>query len=640
MKNRHVFSRIQLMKYTLGIIMLLFSMVLSAQKDGGSKRKADALFEKKAYLKAATMYEALTNPDQQTLRRLGDCYYYNFMMKDAVRSYGAIFLNKKDSIEGEYYFKFAHALMGVENYKRADSIMGVYLKYPVDTEAFKRNLKTNVPYNYEITAMSKNTGNGDFGISFYGEKVVFASYRNPATGNYNWNDKPYLDLFEAVVNDKQQLTKVVPFPKEINSKTHESSAAFSPDGKFMYFSRTADKKVTVGDEKFAPVKLMRAEFVDGKWENVTELPFNGENFSCEHPSITADGKKMYFSSDMPGGFGSFDLYQVAINEDGTFGSPQNLGNTINTKYREQFPFINPEDNLLYFASDGHQGLGNLDIFVSQIYSGEFAKPLNLGPTINTGMDDFAYVVDEKKNMGYLASNRNGKDNLYSFVRVENLESHVVEGEVRDKNTMDLLPGTMVTLYDENGTLIGQLVVGAQADYMFNTEPNKKYRIEASKDFYIPHAEEFTTNEQGKLRYTIELFMECYDDAEDIITRREDGKIQIMLENIYFDLDKWNIKPEAAVILDQLYELMSKYPEMVVEVGAHTDSRASNMYNKLLSNRRASATVDYLIAKGIPKKRLKWHGYGEEVPLIKCGEQRPCTEQEHSINRRCEFIILK
>ncbi|RYZ75941.1 MAG: hypothetical protein EOP06_31790, partial [Proteobacteria bacterium] len=338
-----------------------------------------------------------------------------------------------------------------------------------------------------------------------------------------------------------------------------------------YFNRTGDKKVKVGDEKFASVRLMRAEFADGKWTNITELPFSGETFSTEHPVLSKDGKKLYFSSDRPGGQGSFDIYYVDVREDGTFGEPQNLGNTVNTEHREQFPHLSDDGNLLYFASDGHQGLGGLDIFMSRAYDGKFAKPVNLGETLNSSVDDFAYVVNEKQNKGYLSSNRNkGTDNLYSFIRFENEESYIVEGDVKDKNTKEPLAGTTVTLYDENGKLIGQMVVGEKADYIFSTEPNKKYRIEAVRDFYIPHSEEFTTNEQGKMRYTIELFVECYDDAEEIITRRQDGKIQIVLENIYFDLNKWDIKPEAARVLDVLYDLLSKYPEMQIELGAHTD----------------------------------------------------------------------
>jgi outer membrane protein OmpA-like peptidoglycan-associated protein len=374
---------------------------------------------------------------------------------------------------------------------------------------------------------------------------------------------------------------------------------------------------------------------------VTDLPFNDEAFSNEHPVLTKDGKKLYFASDRPGGHGSFDIYYVDVNEDGSFGQPQNLGNTVNSMHREQFPFLSEDGKVLYFASDGHQGMGGLDIFMTRNYDGEWSKPLNLGETINTSADDFAYVVKEKEDKGYLSSNRNkGSDNLYSFTRFENEASYMVEGEVKDKNTKDLLPGTLVSLYDEENKLVGQMVVGQKADYVFNTQPNKKYRIEAVRDFYIPHSEEFTTNEEGKMRYTIELFVECYDDAEEMITKRDDGKIQIQMENIYFDLNEWQIKPEAAGVLNTLYDLMVKYPAMEVELGAHTDSRATNTYNLVLSNKRANAAVDYLAQKGIERKRMKAKGYGEEVPLIKCGVERPCTEQEHSINRRCEFIILK
>lgn len=621
----------------IAILTLLTSLSCFAQK--ANKRKADALFEKRAYLKAAQMYQQL-KPDQEILKNLGDCYYNNYLMKDAVRAYAQLFLTKKetDSIDKEYLFRYAHALMGIESYERADSVMASYLGFPVDTPKFKSNLQFNVPYDYVIQPMSKNTGNGDFGLSFYGDKVVFASYRT-AQGNYGWNEKPYLDLFEAVIDENEQLKRVTPFPKDINSKTHESSATFSADGHFMYFNRTGDKKVEVGDDKFASIRIMRAEFTEGKWTNVVDLPFNDESFSNQHPVLSKDGKKLYFSSDRPGGKGSFDIYYVDVNPDGSFGQPQNLGDVINTNHREHFPFLSEDGKVFYFTSDGHQGMGGLDIFYSRNYESGWDKPVNLGETINSSADDFAYVVNEKTDKGYLSSNRNkGTDNLYSFVRFENEASYLVEGEVRDKNTKNLLPGTTVSLYDEGNNLVGSMVVGEKADYVFKTQPNKKYRIEAVKDFYIPHSEEFTTNEEGKMRYGIELFVECYDDAEEIITRRDDGRIQIQMENIYFDLNKWEIKPEAAGVLNTLYELMVKYNTMEIELGAHTDTRATNTYNLVLANRRANAAVDYLANKGVDRKRMKAKGYGEELPLIKCGDN--CTEQEHSINRRCEFIILK
>ena len=618
-------------------ILVLFCVSFSAASQKVSVKQADALFAKKAYVKAAAMYEQLPQ-SQPVLQNMGDSYYNNAQMREAARAYGQLFATHTDTIQPHFYFKYAHALMGEGDYEKADVIMAQYLKFKVNTPKFIANLKTNVPHNYTIQPMAKNTSNGDFGMSFYGDKVAFASYRNREKPEYNWNDKPYLDLYSAVVSDKGLLTRIEPFPESINTKTHESSPTFSSDGKIMYFNRTNSKRVEVGDEKFASVKLFKATFEDGTWKNIEELPFSSDQYSTEHPVLSKDGKKLYFSSDMPGGQGSFDIYVVDVNEDGTFGTPKNMGSTINTIHREQFPALSDDGTILYFASDGHQGMGGLDIFMSKSYDGEFAKPLNLGETINSGMDDFGYIVDEKNNKGYLSSNRKGTDNLYSFTREENVGRYLVEGEVKDKNTKDLLPGSTVTLYDENNKLIGQMVVGAAADYAFSTEPNKKYRIEAMKDFYIPHSEEFTTNEDGKIRYTIELFMECYDDAEEVISRRQDGKVQIVLENIYFDLDKSEIKPEAAHVLDVLINILRKYPEMEIELGAHTDNRASDMYNLRLSNRRAAAAVEYLIKNGILKKRLRSRGYGEQVPLIQCGTG--CTEQQHSINRRCEFIILR
>ena len=625
-------------KHIYLLFIICFSITGFSQKKA-SEKKANSLFEKKAFVKAAEQYEQVKE-NQKVLQNLGDCYYNNSQMKDAVRVYGKLFLTYKDSVKPEYYFRYAHSSLGITDYPKADILMSEYLKYEVSTQRFINNLTTNVPFNYVIQPMAKNTSNGDFGMSFYGDKVAFASLRNAEAKSFGWNEKPYLDLFSAEVTDKGLLARVEPFPKEINTKTHESSATFSADGHIMYFNRTASKKVKVGKEKVANIKIMKAEFVDGKWTTIKEMPFSSDQYSTEHPVLSKDGKKLYFSSDMPGSVGSFDIYVVDINLDGTYGAPQNMGKTINTIHREQFPFISDDGTILYFSSDGHQGMGGLDIFMSKSYDGVFAKPLNLGETINSNLDDFGYVVDEKKNKGYLSSNRKGGDNLYSFTRIENEERFVVEGEVKDKNTQTLLPGTLVSLYDENDILIGQMVVGADAGYLFPTEPNKKYRIEAVKDFYIPHTEEFTTNDDGKLRYTIELFMECYDDAEEVITKRQDGKVQIVLENIYFDLNKWDIKPDAALILNSLLDLLNKYPNMEIELGAHTDSRASNTYNLMLSNRRAASTLEYLVKNGIKRKRMRSRGYGEVVPLIKCGINKECTEQEHSINRRCEFIILR
>jgi outer membrane protein OmpA-like peptidoglycan-associated protein len=446
-----------------------------------------------------------------------------------------------------------------------------------------------------------------------------------------------LDLYQGTVSKDGILENILPFADEINTEKHESSATFNKEGNFMYFSRTSDKRVMVGEELVATVQLYQAEFKDSIWTNIVPLPFSSDQYSTMHPALSKDEKRLYFSSDMPGTLGSFDIFYVDIADDGSYGTPVNLGSTVNTPQRDQFPYVTPS-GILYFASDGHQGLGGLDLFMTRTYDDVYVKPINLGETINSGMDDFSYIVDEDNNTGYLASNRKGSDNLYSFVRKENPRKFTVEGDVRDKNTKELLPGAIVSLYDENEVLIGQLVVSETGDYTFNSEPNKRYRIEAERDFYISKTEYIETLDDGRIRFNIELEIESYDDAEDIIITKGDGLVYIQLENIYFDLNKSEIKADAARTLDVLVEIMKKYPRMEVELGAHTDSRASDAYNLRLSNDRAQAATEYLVANGINKKRLRSIGYGERVQLIKCG--RDCTEEEHSINRRVEFIITK
>jgi outer membrane protein OmpA-like peptidoglycan-associated protein len=634
MINRRDFSKILLMKKTgLHILILVTSLTAFGQRP--TLKRANTLFVNKSYVEAAAMYKQLEE-SQEVLQNMADSYYYNSEMSLAKTPYTNLYLTYKDSIPPEVLFRYANTLKALKDYEEGDKIMGKYLGYAVDTKKFKENLNKIVPYNYEIKRMTENTSTGDFGMNFYREKVVFASYRNSENPLYHWNQKPYLDLYEARVNINKELKDIVRFSDSINSKTHESSPTFTNDGKFMYFSRTNDKRVLINEVEIATVKLFRAELVDDKWTNVTALPFSNDMYSTQHPMLNKDNTRLYFSSDMPGSIGSFDIYYVEITAEG-FGEPVNMGPTINTKHREQFPFIDSEQTL-YFASDGHQGLGGLDIFMSKQFGGIYSKPLNLGETINSGMDDFSYVLNEEDETGFLSSNRDVGDHLYAFTRKENPRRFIVTGDVRDKNSKNLLPGTTVTLFDDQGIMVGQMVVGEDAEYVFNTEPNKTYKIEAYRDFYIPSLEDLVTNDDGRIEFNIELEIESYDDAEEIVVTKDDGYIYIELENIYFDFNKWDIKPQAAKTLDVLVGLLKKYDRMEIQLGAHTDNRASVEYNLRLSRNRAQSTLEYLVENGIDRRRLRSKGYGEAVPLVNCGEN--CTEEEHSINRRCEFLILK
>lgn len=607
-----------------------------------SLKQANKLFAQKSYIEAAEMYRGLKQ-SQEVLQNLGDSYYYNSEMRMARTPYAGLFTKYKDSLKPEVYFRYAQSLKGVKDYDNADKIMGEYLGYPVDTKKFIEHLNKLVPFVYEVQQMSKSSRTGDFGLSYYGKKVVFSSPRNTKNPTYSWNNKPYLDLYKADVSKDQTLINVQPFSDRINTNSHESNATFTQDGTTMYFSRTNDKRVLIDGVLVATVKLYKAELIDTVWTNITELPFSSDLYSTMHPVLNKENTRLYFSSDMPGSYGSFDIYYVDITssyegyvEEG-YSEPVHLDKTINTIHREQFPFVDDE-NTLYFASDGHQGMGGLDIFMSRVFNGVYSKPLNLGATINSERDDFGFIVNEQNNTGYFSSNRTGYDDLYAFKRKENIRHFTVEGNIKDKNTKELLPGTKVTIYDENELLMGQMVVGDDAQYVFNTEPNKNYIVEADRDFYIPSTQKFATNDDGRITFNIELAMESYDDAEDIVVTKEDGYTYIELENIYFDFAKWEIKEEAARTLDVLVYLLNKYPRMEIQLSAHTDNRASDLHNLHLSHQRAAATLEYLVANGIERKRLRSKGYGERVPLVDCGDN--CSDAEHAINRRVEFLIMR
>lgn len=393
-------------------------------------KKGDRFFAQRAYIDAADAYEKVSNKNQEVLQNLGDAYFYTNQMENAAEVYQVLFLRHEAEItEPGYRFRFAHALMGANRADEADAQFTAFYGRDINFEEFRRQLDTTASHVYSTNQVMNNAASADFGIGYYGDKVTFSSTRNQERPIYPWNKKPMLDLYTADVDDEGQLSNIVLFPGEINTDTHESSATFSQDGMTMYFDRTNEKRVkNENEEKVAHISIYRAKNVGGNWTNIEKLPFSSEEYSVEHPSLSANGKQLYFASDMPGSLGSFDIYVVDINEDGTYGSPRNLGAGVNTPHRDQFPFIS-EENVLYFSSDGHPGFGNLDIYSSE---GNFSESSNLGTSINSNLDDFAFVIREGQEDGWFASNRRGTDNLYSFSR-EDYTPPVVEIDDRETN---------------------------------------------------------------------------------------------------------------------------------------------------------------------------------------------------------------
>jgi outer membrane protein OmpA-like peptidoglycan-associated protein len=362
--------------------------------------------------------------------------------------------------------------------------------------------------------------------------------------------------------------------------------------------------------------------------NVERLPFNDDNYTTQHPALSEDGSTLYFASDRPGGYGESDLYQVAINEDGTFGTPENLGDTINTEANEGFPFVSAD--LLYFASNGQLGLGGLDLFVAPISGSSFGNVRNLGVPINSSSDDFSFTFDAETQTGFFSSNREGgkgSDDIYKATQISPICDVDYVFTITDKTTGEILSGAVVSLADADGNKVGSKTTDANGMVTFKVTCNTDMVVEVTKAEYESAQQDVEGTDETTAKVGVAL-----EPIEVIIT--ED---MVELNPIFFEFDKHNITKEAAFELDKLVEAMNKYPELNIKVETHTDRRGSESYNQTLSEKRAKATVQYLISKGIAEERLTSEGKGETSPIVDCTS---CTSEQHAQNRRSEFLIVK
>jgi len=500
--------------------------------------------------------------------------------------------------------------------------------------------------NYSIKNVSSNTKYSDFGVSYFGENsVVFASTRKDKSIRKRvWltNKQPFLELYKGTISENGDITDVERLSKVLNSKYHDSNVAFTKDLNTVYFSRNnylnkEFKKDTTGMNL---IQLYKAEIgLEGEWTNIQAMPFNSDNYQTGHPVLNEAEDKLYFTSDMPGSIGLTDIYVVDIKTDGTFGEPRNLGPEINTTKREMFPFIDNK-NVLYYSSDGFADTkGGLDIYATKLNSsGFFKNPMNIGLPINSNKDDFSFVINSNSKKGYFSSNRkNGKgdDDIYSFIELNPLNfdcNQSISGVARDKTSQALLPGALVTLFKED-VKVESVIVGNDASFNFSVDCKSLYRVVGTKENYEEDFEVVETSDETDLELSIDLIL----GQQDFVTVR--GHLMININPIYFDLDKYNIRQDAAIELQRVYEIMNKYPGLVVQIGSHTDSRAPDNYNWILSNKRAIATTNWIVANGIDKNRIFGGGYGETQLVNKCKNDVDCTEDEHQLNRRTEFIIV-
>lgn len=621
-------------------------------------QNADINFENMMYKRAAKQYESIVKKgdmSQDVLQRLGDAYFFNTDMENAVKWYGMLFSKYEKVLDPEYIFKYVHSQKGVGNYTMAKALMKIYTQklkkggFEVaqlnDNDELLDELLDRQPQFY-ISNLSINTSMADFGTTYYKDKIVFSSSRDSLrfeTNVYEWNKQPYLDFFMADTTDLgSDLAKVEPFSQIVNTRYHEAIASFIPEGNVMYFTRNNYSKETLGrdNEGTNHLKMYTSQLQGGEWTDATEVPFNSEEYSVGQPALNPEGNKLYFVSDMPGSLGGTDIFVVEINKDGSFSQPKNLGPTINTSGREMFPYVTEEK--LYFASDGHLGLGGLDVFESELGKNGFGLPNNLGKPLNSNRDDFAYIVNEASQRGYFSSNREGgkgDDDIYSFQRMEETCEQMVKGNVIRKANTQPMVNVNVELLTSDGVSLGRTVTDPYGAFNFSgmLDCEANYSIKISKEGFLTNEKTFNTSTEKDFVNNVPL--EITKELNKLIVS-ENGILKIKIDNIYFDVNKADIRPDAAQELNKIVEVMKEYPKMVIKIEAHTDSRGSDRYNETLSDKRAKATGSYIVSQGIEATRIQSAiGYGEKILLNQCSNGVRCTTEEHDANRRSEFIIV-
>ena len=638
------------------LYVLVFLMGTSCFAQEKLITKANEKYDEYSFSPAIDIYKKVLDRgyvSADLLKKLGNSYYYNADYEDASKTYKRLVDEYPGEIGPEYYFRYAQTLKTLEEYDASKEVMGKFLEATSDdgrATAYKdeKDYLNDIKRNsgrYNVSPFQYNSPYSEFAPSFYKEGLIFSSDRD--TGNFaryrhTWNSKDFLDLYKVNADSISQGT-VIKFGDHVNTRLHESTSTVNKAGDVLYFTRNNFKSGKyVKDEKgVIRLKIFKAKMVEGVWSNIEELPFNSNDYSVAHPTLSADEKTLYFASDMPGSLGESDIFRVSINDDGTYGTPENLGSVINTEARETFPFVSSED-VLYFSSDGHPGLGGLDIFATKVANGRLdGNVMNVGEPVNGRMDDFTFIFNEETKKGYFASNRSegqGADDIYAFLETKSLVidcEQAISGVVRDKISNEPLIGASVKVINENNDEIMSAITDAEGKYSLLVDCTQGNFVRAMTEGYIP-SEEYLGKSDGEPK-TIDFYLERNSISAGF---GDDLAKLLQLSTIYFDFNKYNIRKDSEIEVEKVIAAMEKYPSLRIKVNSHTDSRGKDSYNLWLSQKRAEATVNYMIKRGIAKERLDSEGFGETKLINQCANGVKCSDKDHELNRRSEFIILE
>jgi outer membrane protein OmpA-like peptidoglycan-associated protein len=638
------------------IILLGLSVSVFSQEKSNKEIKGDKFYFIHAFDNAINAYTKAKTLTISGQRNLAESYKNMGQIDNAESVYIDLVKNSSGVMPIDYY-NYSMILKSNGNYTESEKWMNLFVDLkPNDLRSISyiqnkvtlNDLQANNS-NFTLLKLSVNSEEKDFSPAYFDGKVVFTSTRakpKMIKRKNNRDGKPYLNLYQADV-EKRELVSVEKFNKKLKNKYNIGSASFSNKGTNMAYTqnKTRDKSL----DRIVELQIFTASLTDGKWSEPVAFNLNNPAYSVGHPCLSEDGKTMFFTSDMPGGFGGTDLYKSIKNENGTWGKAENLGNQINTEGNEMFAFCDEKNNTLYFASDGHFGLGGLDVFSCSLSNGEANQVVNLGSPINSKEDDFSFILEKKSVTGYFASNRlggKGDDDLYAFDMVDPASFEIiVKGVAYDQNAL-FLPNTLVELLDEDGNQLTMTMASDSAAYSFKIEPDRKYKLNGSKKGYADGYQEFNSYGQDSILYAnVTLIqikkIEVIDLVEgDNLSKLTEGGVK----NIYFDYGRAIIRKDAAKELDKIVKIMNENPTMVVELSSYTDCRSSMAYNQILSEKRAKSSSDYIKKRISKPERIYGKGYGESVLVNGCACEdaivSDCSESEHQKNRRTEFVVIK
>jgi outer membrane protein OmpA-like peptidoglycan-associated protein len=739
------------MKQITILFFVLFILVSNLSKSQSLfQKKADQLYNELAYIEAIDYYKNLVksdSPSEMNMRRLAECHFKIYDFKNAETAYKNLLAKFNVNASEDDLINYLQCLKYNENYSEADNVLklietkrkeNIILKNHNKKKLYYKELKED-SVNYLIKNVDQiNTEYSEFSPVFFknNKMMMYASNRrNTSAKNktFAWDDSYFIDMYTSNKIDSLKFKPSVAMAKKISGNYHDGPAGLSSDEKTIYITKSNTLEKTIKGKKVNIINLKLYIYTKdslGNLSNPISFPYNSDDYSLGHASLTKDGKRIYFVSDMPGGFGQTDLYYSEY-KNGAWDKPINLGPAINTEGREMFPTVF-EDGTLFFSTDGRAGLGGLDLYFAVPEMDLYFEPQNLGYPLNSNFDDFGLSLNTDFKTGYLSSNRpggKGKDDIYYFRSKEPLLKVTLQGITYDENTKDVISNARVFLMDENLNILDSTLSNEKGEYSFYIkDSNAKYKIGAKKrpiyydrlmdvppltsqnnkldiglfpkykmvctvkdlktgellqgvkstfvDNKTKKETVYSTDMNGKFEgiikgkkvgdtldlsikfekegyITVEKNFNIILDENTIVDLKESiQKLEIgadiakviEVKPIYFDLAKWNIRPDAAKELDKIVKVMNENPTMTIELGSHTDCRSSKTSNLSLSDKRAKASAAYIVSKGIDKNRIVGKGYGESKLINGCACEGPvkstCSEEEHQANRRTEFIITK